>query len=183
VSLSAQELKALCAQHTRFVRSIAGKLKRSLPSEIEFEDLVAYGMIGLLEAVERYDPSRGANFMTFSYRRVRGEMLNGLHVMGWLKPADYRRKAFFVQPFDGVEEFVPDPHSLADEDLIAAQEHARVRKTLLALLRPVKAVIFLRFYCDHTLDFIGKRLGVTRSWVHKLEQRGLEHMHRQLKVA
>src|SRR5512146_538672 len=64
--------RAICEQFTPYVRSIAGKVKKTVAKEIEFDDLVEYGMIGLLEAADRYDPSHGANFMTFAYYRIRG---------------------------------------------------------------------------------------------------------------
>src|SRR5690349_20351554 len=63
--------RAICEQFTPYVRSIAGKIKKTVAQEIEFDDLVEYGMIGLLEAADRYDPAHGANFMTFAYYRIR----------------------------------------------------------------------------------------------------------------
>jgi len=73
------------------VQAIAAKLKRTLGRSIEFEDLVAYGTKGLLEAAERFDPTQGASFSTFAYYRVRGSMLDGLRTMGWYSRADYAR--------------------------------------------------------------------------------------------
>jgi RNA polymerase sigma factor for flagellar operon FliA len=77
-----------------FVRSIAAKIKEQLPKEIEFDDLVAYGMQGLLEAAERFDGSHGTSFTTFAYYRVRGAMFDGLRGMGWLPRAEYARLRF-----------------------------------------------------------------------------------------
>ena len=77
-----------------FVRSIAAKVKESLPKEIEFDDLVAYGMQGLLEAADRYDGRHGTSFTTFAYYRVRGAMFDGLRGMGWLPRAEYARTRF-----------------------------------------------------------------------------------------
>jgi RNA polymerase sigma factor for flagellar operon FliA len=81
----------LVEQHLPLVQSIAGKLKRTLGRTIEFEDLMAYGTKGLLEAAERFDPTLGASFGTFAYYRVRGAMLDGLRSMGWYSRADYAR--------------------------------------------------------------------------------------------
>jgi len=85
---------ALIEQYTPFVRSIAAKIKKTLAKNIEFDDLVAYGMTGLLEAAERYDPLRGANFMTFSYYRVRGAIYDGLRGMGWVSRSEYQKIRF-----------------------------------------------------------------------------------------
>jgi RNA polymerase sigma factor for flagellar operon FliA len=81
----------LVEKHLSLVQSIAAKLKRTLGRTIDFEDLVAYGTKGLLEAAERYDPTQGASFVTFAYYRVRGSMLDGLRTMGWYSRADYAR--------------------------------------------------------------------------------------------
>lgn len=86
--------KALVEQYTPFVRSIASKVKKTLSKNIEFADLESYGMMGLLEAAERYDPLRGANFMTFSYYRVRGAIYDGLRGMGWVSRTEYQKIRF-----------------------------------------------------------------------------------------
>jgi RNA polymerase sigma factor for flagellar operon FliA len=81
----------LASQHLSLVQGIAAKLKRTLGRSIEFDDLVGYGMKGLLEAAERFDPTQGASFTTFAYYRVRGAMLDGLRTMGWYSRSDYAR--------------------------------------------------------------------------------------------
>src|SRR6185436_11369037 len=77
-----------------FVRSIAAKVKEQLPREIEFDDLVSYGMQGLLEAADRYDLQHGCAFTTFAYYRVRGAIFDGLRGMGWLPRGEYARMRF-----------------------------------------------------------------------------------------
>src|SRR6476620_4635476 len=86
--------RALAEQYMPYVRSIAGKIKKTVAKEIEFEDLVEYGMIGLLEAADRYDPSHGANFMTFAYYRIRGAIYDGLRGMGWMSRSEYAKARF-----------------------------------------------------------------------------------------
>ncbi|MFH1808700.1 MAG: sigma-70 family RNA polymerase sigma factor [Pseudomonadota bacterium] len=86
--------KALIDQYLPYVRSIAGKIKKSLAKEIEFDDLVEYGMVGLLEAAGRFDPKFGANFMTFSYYRIRGAIYDGLRNMGWVSRNEYAKFRF-----------------------------------------------------------------------------------------
>src|SRR4030095_2508594 len=89
--LDFKDRNAIITQYTPYVRSIAGKIKKTLAKEIEFEDLVEYGMIGLLEAAERYDAGMGANFMTFAYYRIRGAIYDGLGGMGWMSRSEYAR--------------------------------------------------------------------------------------------
>jgi RNA polymerase sigma factor FliA len=86
--------KELVEQYMPFVRGIAAKVKKSVSKNIEFDDLLAYGMTGLLEAAERYDPKVGANFMTFSYYRVRGAIYDGLRNMGWVSRTEYQKIRF-----------------------------------------------------------------------------------------
>jgi RNA polymerase sigma factor for flagellar operon FliA len=86
--------KELIEQYTPFVRGIAAKIKKGLAKNIEFDDLVSYGMAGLLEAAERYDPKMGANFMTFSYYRIRGAIYDGLRGMGWVNRTEYQKIRF-----------------------------------------------------------------------------------------
>ena len=80
---SAKERQQLVDDNVPFVRAAAAKLKESLPREVEFDDLVAYGMEGLLEAAERYERKFGVAFTTFAWYRVRGAMFDGLRRMGY----------------------------------------------------------------------------------------------------
>jgi RNA polymerase sigma factor FliA len=66
-----------------FVEGVAGKLKRKLKIRVDHEDLVAYGLEGLLQAWRRYDPSNAAAFTSYAYYRVRGAMLDGCRKEGW----------------------------------------------------------------------------------------------------
>lgn len=86
--------KELSEKYTPYVRSIAGKIKKTLSKDIEFDDLVSYGMIGLMEAADRFDAKYGANFMTFAYYRVRGAIYDGLRGMGWVSRTEYQRYRF-----------------------------------------------------------------------------------------
>ncbi|MEO5770181.1 MAG: FliA/WhiG family RNA polymerase sigma factor [Polyangia bacterium] len=65
-------------QHHALVGKVARRLLRKLPAHVELDDLVAMGMLGLLEAADRFDPSRGEKFEAFAEFRIRGAMLDGL---------------------------------------------------------------------------------------------------------
>ncbi len=88
------ERQRLVDSNVAFVRAISAKIKETLPREIEFDDLVAYGMQGLLEAAERFDGRVGTSFTTFAYYRVRGAVFDGLRGMGWLPRGEYARMRF-----------------------------------------------------------------------------------------
>src|SRR2546428_1067482 len=93
-SRRAPDKKRLVADNLPYVRAIAARIKDQLPKEIEFDDLVAYGTQGLLEAADRFDGRHGASFTTFAYYRVRGAIFDGLRRMGWLPRAEYARTRF-----------------------------------------------------------------------------------------
>jgi RNA polymerase sigma factor for flagellar operon FliA len=82
--------KRLVEDHIPFVRSIARKLREQVPM-VEFDDLVGFGMQGLIEAGQRFDDRHGVAFTTFAYYRVRGAMFDGLRSMGWLPRSEYAR--------------------------------------------------------------------------------------------
>lgn len=74
------------------VQIIAGRLANRMPGHIDRDDLVSSGLVGLLEAVDRYDASRGVALKTFIEIRVHGAMVDYLRWLGWT-PRSVRRKA------------------------------------------------------------------------------------------
>lgn len=66
------------------VRRVAAQMMAKLPSSVEMDDLVQAGMIGLMDAMTRYEASHGAQFETFAMQRVRGAMLDELRGADWL---------------------------------------------------------------------------------------------------
>ena len=72
----------LIEKHKPMVLHLAKKISQSLPFSPDFEDLVAYGQLGLVEASERFDATRGNSFGTFAFYRIRGAIYDGLREMG-----------------------------------------------------------------------------------------------------
>jgi RNA polymerase sigma factor FliA len=72
----------LIEKHKPIVYHLAKKISLSLPFPTEMEDLVAYGQLGLIEASERFDSTRGNSFSTFAYYRIKGAIYDGLREMG-----------------------------------------------------------------------------------------------------
>ncbi|TWT50081.1 RNA polymerase sigma-D factor [Thalassoglobus neptunius] len=73
------------------VRSIAWKLHQRLPKNVDLDDLIGFGQIGLSEAARDFDVRRGVNFSTYAYYRIRGSILDGLGKMSWFSKADFNR--------------------------------------------------------------------------------------------
>lgn len=73
----------LILKNLSLVRYIAGRIGTKLPVVMDFEDLITAGVLGLIEAVDRYDWRRGVKFETFASTRIRGAMLDALRAAGW----------------------------------------------------------------------------------------------------
>lgn len=81
--------------HYPMVRAMAGRLYHRLPDTVEVDDLVSVGVTGLIEAIDRYDPSRGVAFAVFARHRVNGSMMDALRATDWV-PRSVRRKNVFI---------------------------------------------------------------------------------------
>lgn len=94
-SVSEQNSDALVVQHAPLVKRIAYHLMNRLPPNVQVDDLIQAGMIGLLEASRNYDPSQGASFETYAGIRIRGSMLDEIRRSDWT-PRSVHRKARMV---------------------------------------------------------------------------------------
>ena len=74
----------LVLDHLPLVKYLAGRLAVKLPPFIDQEELESYGVFGLLEAVEKYDPDLGAGFNAYAYSRVRGAMIDEIRKQNWI---------------------------------------------------------------------------------------------------
>ena len=82
---------ALIQEHLPLVKQVAGRLSIGLPPQVDEDDLIASGVIGLLEALERYNPTFEAGFKTFATWRIRGAMLDELRKLSWSPRSLYKR--------------------------------------------------------------------------------------------
>lgn len=73
----------LAERHLPLVKFVARKLAMNLPGHIELEDLVSWGCLGLLDAIDKFDPDRQVKFSTYAVTRIRGAILDGLQQMDW----------------------------------------------------------------------------------------------------
>ena len=91
-SLPVPDMDALVRKHADLVKRIAYHLAGRLPPQVEVEDLIQAGMMGLLEAAQNYTSGRGASFETYAGIRIRGAMLDALRKLDWA-PRSVHRKA------------------------------------------------------------------------------------------
>ncbi|WP_253970092.1 sigma-70 family RNA polymerase sigma factor [Myxococcus dinghuensis] len=85
-----EDRTAILSKYGPYVRSLAATVRKQFNAQLELDELVSYGQIGLLEAAERFDPKVGANFLTFAHYRIKGAIFDGLRKMGILRGSDAR---------------------------------------------------------------------------------------------
>ena len=86
----------LVVQYSPLVKYVAGRMRSRLPHSVDQDDLVSDGVLGLMDAIERFDPSRGLSFQTFAVPRIRGAIIDGLRSMDFV-PRSVRDKVRLVQ--------------------------------------------------------------------------------------
>ena len=88
-----QELRdRLILTYAPLVKFVAGRVGASLPSHVDEQDLVSYGLLGLIGAIERFDPDREIKFETFAMARIRGAIIDELRSLDWV-PRSVRTRA------------------------------------------------------------------------------------------
>jgi len=89
--LTGRDREAMIIAHVKLVRMIATRISRRLPSHVDTDELSAVGMLGLIDAVDRFDPTRGTPFKAYAEIRVRGAIIDSLRQSDWV-PLVVRRK-------------------------------------------------------------------------------------------
>ena len=118
----------LVVEHIGLVKALAHRLARRLPSQVEVGDLVSVGMLGLVDAAGRYDPSLGVPFDAFARRRVHGAMLDALRELDWA-PRSHRRLQRGLQ--DAIAKLrhelgrEPEEHEIAKEMKLTSDQCTR----------------------------------------------------------
>lgn len=193
------------------VRSIARRVSMKLPKHYDFNDLVSDGVVGLLLAIERFDPERGVKFETFATYYIKGAILDNLPKLPKVKKkqevvyndpeevqADSANLVSKVTTLaysyilsldapsggDGDETFNL-LNQLGEADSVQRDiEFEQLQKTLTWVIEqlPTQERTTLKLYYFQQLPFneIGKRLGLSESWVSRIHKRALEHLRMKL---
>jgi RNA polymerase sigma factor FliA len=82
----------LILTYAPLVKYVAGRLGSGLPAHVDDDDLVSYGLLGLIGAIERFDPGRDIKFETYAMARIRGSIIDELRSMDWV-PRSVRARA------------------------------------------------------------------------------------------
>src|SRR5579862_8785559 len=89
VELSREEI---VHKYLHLVKYVAGRISVNLPPNVELNDLINDGVVGLIDAIEKYDDARGVKFETYAITRIHGAILDALRALDWV-PRAVRQRA------------------------------------------------------------------------------------------
>src|SRR5574340_82633 len=93
---SAAERERLILEHLPQVRLIARRIHERLPESVSLEDLVSTGVVGLISAIDHFDPALNVKLKTYAEYKIRGAILDSLRDLDWA-PRNKRRKAKLIE--------------------------------------------------------------------------------------
>ncbi len=108
----------LILKYLPLVKYVAGRVAIGLPPHVDADDLYSYGIFGLLNALERFDHTRGIKFETYAITRIKGAILDGLRAMDWVPSSVRQRARELEETYWRLESRLGRPAS--DEEVAAA---------------------------------------------------------------
>ena len=81
---TADARERLILHYSPLVKFVAGRVAAGLPQNIEQSDLVSYGIFGLIDAIDKFDPGRGYKFETYAISRIKGAIIDELRSIDWV---------------------------------------------------------------------------------------------------
>ena len=111
------------------MKYVAGRLSINLPNTVETADLISYGIFGLIDAIEKYEPDRGIKFETYAIARIKGAILDELRAMDWV-PRSVRARAREIErayiKLENELRRVPSDAEVADEIGVSEKDLADI---------------------------------------------------------
>src|SRR5438105_11639015 len=108
---------ALIQEYAHVVKYVAQRLDCRLPDWICLDDLISTGVLGLMDAIAKYDPTRGTTFKTYAEWRIRGAMLDALRELDWAPRTVRQKEHALTQAYADLER--QHGRSVADEEVAA----------------------------------------------------------------
>jgi len=107
-------------QYAPLVKYVAGKVAIGMPNNVEFDDLVGFGVFGLFDAIEKFDPEKHVKFKTYAVTRIRGAIFDELRTIDWV-PRSVRQKTREVE--DAIRKLEASLGRAATDEEIARAMH------------------------------------------------------------
>lgn len=145
----------LIVHYSPLVKYVAGRVAVGLPQSVEQSDLISYGIFGLIDAIDKFDPKRGYKFETYAIARIKGAIMDELRSIDWV-PRSVRAKARAVER--AYAKLEADMHR-APTDLELADELGMSEGQLQRLLSQISLVGLVAL--DEMLSGDGATLGDT----------------------
>jgi RNA polymerase sigma factor for flagellar operon FliA len=117
-TITPEEREQLILEHMPQVRLIARRIHDRLPETVSLEDLVSTGVVGLISAIDRYDPSHGVKLKTYAEYKIRGAILDSLRGLDWAPRQQRRRSKLIELAISNLEQSL---HRAPNEEEIAAE--------------------------------------------------------------
>ncbi len=124
--VSAEERERLILEHLPQVRLIARRIHERLPESVNLEDLISTGIVGLISAIDRFDPNHNVKLKTYAEYKIRGAILDSLRGLDWAPRQQRRRSKQIEQAVASVEQRLkraPSEEEIAGELGIELEEY------------------------------------------------------------
>jgi RNA polymerase sigma factor for flagellar operon FliA len=193
----------LIDSYITYAHAVAAELLACFPAHVDRQDVRAAAEYGLVQAANVYDASKGVAFTTFAYYRIRGAIFDLLretvkfshfeqaaneYMMdysaganaGAPSYADVKNLAsgivasYLLSGEDPARESQPQSAEAPLDTLLREEQQRGIREALKSLPEKNRQVLEAYYFEDFTLEEIGKRLGLSKSWVSRMHAKGLE---------
>ncbi len=154
------EVDRLVVTYAPLVKRLAYQMMSRLPASVEVEDLIQNGMMGLLDAINRFEEGMGAQFETYAVQRIRGAMIDGLREADWAPRStrrDMRRIEAAINALEQKNGRPPGESEIAGHLGLELSEYQR----MLADARGHQLIYFDDFSSEDGEDFLERHLGQT----------------------
>ena len=180
----------LILEYAPLVKVVAGRLSMYLGYNVDYEDLVSYGIFGLIDAIDKFDCLKEVKFETYASLRIRGAILDQIRKMDWIPRTIRQRQKKIDAVIKEVEQTMDQGSDVSQdysrhttarfdgpEESVEKEELTKVLGEALELLtEKEKKVVTLYYYEDLTLKEISNILEVSESRVSQLHTRALQKM-------
>ena len=185
-------------KYLHLVKYVAGRISVNLPPNVEINDLVNDGILGLIDAIEKYDDARGVKFETYAITRINGAILDALRSLDWVPRAVRQRARELERTHQALEVELgraPRPDEVAERLGLTPKEldhllplmrgTSVLRNSLVDAVEGLppqeRTVIALYYFEGQTLKEIKSALGVSESRVSQIHAQAVIHLRQRLR--